>query len=157
MAPIFPFFCLFSKKTPLSIYINQNYKRLQFAETLGAPPMEVQMTIPGIAKVSERITKDEFLASLTSQHPVSNDFLESILPTIDAIFKNVPPHLRKSMMEIATDSFRRQSETETIVNQARSGVERLKQINQHNRSRRQRPVHAKTRRSTITFQMEKVG
>ena len=70
------------------------------------------MTAPQNAKTSGPLTRDDFVTTLTSKHPVSAEFLQAIQPTIDAIFRNVPEHLRRPMMNITADSFKRQSELE---------------------------------------------
>ena len=83
------------------------------------------MSIPVIAG-HELTNQDDFLEALTSRHPVSEEFVDAVRPTINAIFMNVPDDLRARMIHLAEDSFRRQSEVEAILRRAEAGLGRLR-------------------------------
>ena len=88
---------------------------------------------------------DFFLAELTSQYSVSEKFLKGFISRVEKIFEHeIKDDQRESLLKLARVSIQRQAETEELIREASSALDRLTIPPKRGagQSRRHRPVSA---------------
>jgi hypothetical protein len=92
-----------------------------------------------------------FLTDLINRHDVSTEYVDSLVPAVEAIFKEIPCEIRGRLLLLVEESVIRQSQTEAIMGQASALLDNLRKVNQTlaptrptQRSRRRDPVRGKT-------------
>jgi len=92
-----------------------------------------------------------FLTDLINRHEVSTEYVDSLVPAVEAIFKDIPEEIRGRLLLLVEESVIRQSQTEAMMGQASALLEKLRQVNQTlaptrptQRSRRRDAVKGKT-------------
>lgn len=92
-----------------------------------------------------------FLTDLINRHDVSTEYVASLVPAVEAIFKDIPPEIQGRLLLLVEESVIRQSQTEAIMGQASALLDNLRQVNKAlaptrpaQRSRRRETVVGKT-------------
>jgi hypothetical protein len=99
--------------------------------------------------VREEMTR--FLTDLINRHDVSTEYIDSLVPAVEAIFDDIPRDIRGRLLLLVEESVIRQSQTEAIMGQASALLDNLREVNKTlapsrpaQRSRRRAPVKGKT-------------
>ena len=100
---------------------------------------------------ADREEMTRFLTDLINRHDVSTEYVDSLVPAVEAIFTEIPYDIRGRLLLLVEESVIRQSQTEAIMGQASALLDNLRQVNKTlaptrpaQRSRRRDPVRGKT-------------
>jgi hypothetical protein len=99
-------------------------------------------------QVQEEMTR--FLTDLINRHEVSTEYVDSLVPAVEAIFNDIPRAIQGRLLLLVEESVIRQSQTEALMGQASALLDNLREVNKTlapkrptQRSRRRDPVKGK--------------
>ena len=83
---------------------------------------------------ADRDAMNFFLADLMSRHEVSPGYLDSLVPTVEVIFEDIPAPRRGPLLVLVEEAVLRHAETSAVLDQAQTMLEHLRLSNADRKS-----------------------